>query len=92
MFLSSADCIQNQLYRNIISGITIGVSNSLDPDQARHFVGPDLGANCFQRLSDDDNTAVGKELIRPGSIMKSMFKTFHVATLCMFDQNTSVLY
>ena len=23
------------------------VSNSLDPDQARHFVGPDLGPNCF---------------------------------------------
>ena len=32
---------------------TIEVSNSLDPDQARHFVGPDLGQNCFQRLSAD---------------------------------------
>ena len=30
---------------------TIKVSNSLDPDQARHFVRPDLGSNCFQRLS-----------------------------------------
>ena len=30
---------------------TICVSNSLDPDQARRFVGPDLGPNCFQRLS-----------------------------------------
>ena len=27
---------------------TIQVSNSLDPDQARHFVGPDLGPNCLQ--------------------------------------------
>ena len=27
---------------------TIIVSNSLDPDQARHFGGPDLGPNCFQ--------------------------------------------
>ena len=26
----------------------------LDPDQARSFVGPDLGPNCFQRLSEDD--------------------------------------
>ena len=26
-------------------------SNSLDPDQARHIVGPDLGPNCLQRLS-----------------------------------------
>ena len=30
------------------------VSNSLDPDQARHFVGPDLGPNCLQMLSADD--------------------------------------
>ena len=32
------------------------VSNSLDPDQARHFVRPDLGSNYLQRLS------AGKEL------------------------------
>ena len=32
---------------------TIRVSNSLDPDQTRHFVGPDLGPNCLQRLSAD---------------------------------------
>ena len=29
---------------------TIRVSNSLDPDQARHFVGSDLGLNCLQRF------------------------------------------
>ena len=29
------------------------VSYSLDPDQARHSVGPDLGPNCLQRLSAD---------------------------------------
>ena len=33
---------------------TFRVSNSLDPDQARHFVGPDLGPNCLQRLSADN--------------------------------------
>ena len=27
---------------------TIRVSNSLGPDQAQHFVGPDLGPNCLQ--------------------------------------------
>ena len=43
---------------------TIKVSNSLDPDQAQHFVGPDLGPNCSQRLSADDKSPlVGKELI-----------------------------
>ena len=31
----------------------IQVSNSLNPDQARHFVGSDLGPNCLQRLSAD---------------------------------------
>ena len=30
------------------------MSNSLDPNQAQHFVGPDLGPNCLQRLSADD--------------------------------------
>ena len=34
---------------------TIRVSNSLAPDQDRHFVGPDLGLNCLQRLSAADN-------------------------------------
>ena len=29
------------------------MSNCLDPDQAQHFVGPDLGPNCLQKLSAD---------------------------------------
>ena len=62
----------------------------MDPDQARHFVGPDLGANCFQRLSADDKTVVGKALIRPGSILKSMRKTFVVATITVFFQDPSM--
>ena len=35
---------------------TIKVENSLDPDQARDLIGPDLGPNRFQ------STLVGKEL------------------------------
>ena len=27
---------------------------SMEPDQARHFVGPDLGPNCLQKLSADN--------------------------------------
>ena len=53
--LSSADfkkiIVSNYSFRN-----TIRVSNSLEPDQARHFVGPDLGPNCLQRLSADDTS------------------------------------
>ena len=30
------------------------MSNSLDPDQAQHFVGPDLDLNCLQKLPADD--------------------------------------
>ena len=35
---------------------TIRVSNSLDQDQGQHFVGPDLGPNCLQRLSADNKS------------------------------------
>ena len=30
------------------------MSNSLDPDQAGHSVGPDLGPDCLQKLSADE--------------------------------------
>ena len=30
------------------------MSNGLEPDQDRRYVGPDLGPNCFQMLSADD--------------------------------------
>ena len=39
------------------------MSNSLDPDHAQHFVGPDLGQNCLQMLSADD-ACIGNELHR----------------------------
>ena len=31
----------------------VSVLNSLEPDQDRHFVDPDLGPNCLQMLSDN---------------------------------------
>ena len=30
------------------------MSNSLDPDQAQQNIGPDLGPNYLQRLSEDN--------------------------------------
>ena len=33
---------------------TIRMANSLDPDQAQHIVGPDLGPTCFQSSSAED--------------------------------------
>ena len=39
------------------------MSNSFDPDQDRHSVGPDLGPNCLQRLSVEDKLLLAwKEL------------------------------
>ena len=32
------------------------MSNGLDPDKARHCVGPDLGPGCLQRLSADNTS------------------------------------
>ena len=49
LFLSSADLFNS--FRN-----TIRVSNSLDPDQARQIVGPDLGPNCLQKISASDTS------------------------------------
>ena len=50
------DFFQNKLFSKNSSRNTISVSNSLGPDQARRFVGPDLGPNCLQRLSADDTS------------------------------------
>ena len=54
LLLSTADSKlilqKNYVMNNII------VSNSLDPDQDRHSVSPDLGPNCFQRLSEEDKS------------------------------------
>ena len=39
------------------------MSNGLDPDQNRHYVGPDLDPNCLYRLSADDKSPLAwKEL------------------------------
>ena len=45
---------QKKSFRN---SIRLRVSNSLDQDQARHFVGPDLGPNCLQKLSAEESKA-----------------------------------
>ena len=39
--------LQNKTHSKISFGKIIRVSNTVDPDQARHFVGPDLGPSCF---------------------------------------------
>ena len=55
-FLSSADLFFSKIniFFKIFFRNAIGVSNSLDSDQARRSVMADLGPNCLQRLSADE--------------------------------------
>ena len=62
-FLPSADYFSKSTFSINSFRNTIRVSNSLDPDQAGHFVGPDLGRNCLQRLSADDTS---RQIVKPG--------------------------
>ena len=47
------------------------MSNRLDPDQAQHFVGPDLGPNCLPRLSQGSHR-LEKYLNLEGFLEKSL--------------------
>ena len=42
---------------------TIRLSTVLDPDRAQRSVGPDLGQNCLQRISAEDNVIASKEIV-----------------------------
>ena len=57
LFLLSADFFFSKLIfsKNNFKN-AIGVSNSLEPDQDRQKVVPDLGPNCLQRLSADNKS------------------------------------
>ena len=45
---------------------TIRVSNSLDADQARHFVGHDLVPNFYHRLSAGDTS---RQRVKDGIVL-----------------------
>ena len=46
---------------------TIKGSNSLDPDQAWYFVGPDLDPSCLIMLSADD---ISKQRVQVGVVFQ----------------------
>ena len=53
-YLSSAYFFSKLTFSKNSFRYTIKASKSLNPDQNRHYVGPDLGPNCLQRLSADN--------------------------------------
>ena len=73
--LSSADFSQNQLFLKI--SFRNRVSNSLDLDQARHFVGSDLGPNCFQSLSADNKSRL-RVKSPAATVADNLSKTFFI--------------
>ena len=52
---------------------TIRVSKGWDPDQAQHFVGPDLGPNCLRRLSADDKVAASWQITNTEQLLDTTF-------------------
>ena len=64
MFLfSSADFLQNKVFKNKPPRTTIRVSNSINPDQDGHSVGLHLGSNCLQK-------AIGRQQNYPLSMQR----------------------
>ena len=63
-FLSSVEIFLTNFFKKTSFRNTIRMSNRLDPDQARNFVGPDLDPNCLQRLlaADKKSPPAGKQL------------------------------
>ena len=54
LLLSSADFYFKIYFFSFFFRNTIEVSNIIDPDLGRRFVGPNLGSICLQMLSTDD--------------------------------------
>ena len=79
-FLSSVDFFLKSTFSKKSFRNTIRVSNSLDPDQARHFVGPDLDPNCLQRLSADDTS---RQIQLHSDLSLCCFNTI-CSTQCLF--------
>ena len=72
LFLLSSNLIQNIFFQKSFEN-TIrddGESNSFDPDLAQHFVGPEQGPNCLQRLQPEDTN---RQRVRRTIIRTKMF-------------------
>ena len=63
-FVLSADFLKKNFCKKNSFRNTVRVSNSLDPDKNRNFVGPDLDSNCLKRLSADDKVSTSKDSVK----------------------------
>ena len=63
------------------------MSNSLDPDQAQHFVGSDLGPNCLQRLSADDKSRYWWGRVRSTSLFLFLPESYVVGKALLMSNH-----
>ena len=63
------------------------MSNSLDPDQPLQNVGPDLGANCSQRLLADNNTPLVGKVFNAKQLVDTNFCLKPWLKLIVFGSN-----
>ena len=57
----------------MLSGIPSQCPNSLDPDQDRHSVGPDLGPNCLKGYQQTTKVATSKERVKLCFLFEQLF-------------------
>ena len=57
LFIICRIYLKSWLFKTTLQEYHLTVSNSLNPDQVRHFVGPDLDSNCLQRLSAGEKSS-----------------------------------
>ena len=73
------------------------MSNSLDPDQDRHSVSPDLGPNCLLRLSAEDKSLrqQRKDLVMENHLYFDLFTLRYdlqsISFLCIRERSGSVV-
>ena len=60
--------------------------NSIDPDQAQHFVGPDLGPDYLQRLWSAADTSMQR--IQIESIFDTVFSPDYIVHFWLFWRQT----
>ena len=79
--LSSADFFSKLIFQKNSFRNTIRMSNSLDPDQVRQIVGPDLGPNCLPKLSADDT---GRQRVTPKSAISYGMSFYQYLTALVY--------
>ena len=78
--LSSADFLQNKVFKNKPPRTTIRVSNSFVPDQDGHSVGLHLGSKCLQKaIGKRQNYLLAcKELYQVNTLVFNILSTIGI--------------